>query len=126
MSGDDLGRYHVTNEVTDKYKFRTPPLRNVTLTAPYFHDGVAETLREAVVHHLKPLDLADKYEESGAFALNIDQVNSVSSVLARRIALSDQKITALLEFLKTLEDSQSETVERVIPQSVPSGLPISY
>ena len=33
QTGIDLGRYGITGELEDLYKFRTPPLRNVTLTA---------------------------------------------------------------------------------------------
>jgi cytochrome c peroxidase len=44
----DLGRFNVTGREEDKYKFRVPPLRNVALTGPYFHDGSVSSLREAV------------------------------------------------------------------------------
>ena len=44
----DLGRYAVTGRENDKYVFRVPSLRNVALTAPYFHDGSATTLPQAV------------------------------------------------------------------------------
>jgi cytochrome c peroxidase len=44
----DLGRYLVTRRETDKYVFKVPSLRNVALTAPYFHNGSARTLEEAV------------------------------------------------------------------------------
>jgi cytochrome c peroxidase len=44
----DLGRYNVTKRETDKHVFKVPSLRNVALTAPYFHDGSAKTLGEAV------------------------------------------------------------------------------
>lgn len=46
--GDDLGRATVTGEASDEYLFRVATWRNVSLTAPYFHDGSAETLEEAV------------------------------------------------------------------------------
>lgn len=46
--GADLGRYEVTGNPADRYVFRVAPLRNVELTYPYFHDGSAETLEEAV------------------------------------------------------------------------------
>lgn len=46
--GTDLGRYQVTGNPDDRYVFRVAPLRNVELTYPYFHDGSAETLEEAV------------------------------------------------------------------------------
>ena len=35
----DLGRYNVTKNEADKHVFKVPSLRNVALTAPYFHDG---------------------------------------------------------------------------------------
>lgn len=44
----DLGRYNVTGQESDKHKFKVPSLRNVALTAPYFHDGSVETLEKAV------------------------------------------------------------------------------
>ncbi len=44
----DLGRYNVTKDDADKHVFKVPSLRNVALTAPYFHDGSASTLEAAV------------------------------------------------------------------------------
>jgi cytochrome c peroxidase len=44
----DLGRYNVTKNESDKHMFKVPSLRNVALTAPYFHDGSAKTLPDAV------------------------------------------------------------------------------
>jgi cytochrome c peroxidase len=44
----DLGRYVVTQVPRDREVFRVPSLRNVAVTAPYFHDGRAATLEEAV------------------------------------------------------------------------------
>jgi cytochrome c peroxidase len=50
----DKGRFNVTKAPADMHKFKVPTLRNVALTAPYFHDGYAETLERAVelmAHH---------------------------------------------------------------------------
>jgi cytochrome c peroxidase len=44
----DLGRYYVTKAPRDRGVFRVPSLRNVAVTAPYFHDGRARTLADAV------------------------------------------------------------------------------
>jgi cytochrome c peroxidase len=44
----DLGRFNVTKDEADRYVFRVPSLRNVALTAPYFHDGSAPTLEKAI------------------------------------------------------------------------------
>ena len=45
---NDLGRAKITGNDEDRFKFKVPPLRNVVLTPPYFHDGQAETLVEAI------------------------------------------------------------------------------
>ncbi len=44
----DLGRMNITGKRSDKYVFKVPSLRNVAVTAPYLHDGQAETLGEAI------------------------------------------------------------------------------
>ena len=44
----DLGRFVVTNQASDRNVFKVPSLRNIALTAPYFHDGSAKTLDDAV------------------------------------------------------------------------------
>ena len=48
MRSVDYGRYNITNDPMDRYVFRVPGLRNIDLTAPYFHDGSIPTLSEAV------------------------------------------------------------------------------
>jgi len=45
---EDQGRYNVTKQEADRHVFKVPSLRNVSLTAPYFHDGSAATLEQAV------------------------------------------------------------------------------
>jgi cytochrome c peroxidase len=45
---DDRGRFEYTGDVTEKYMWRVPPLRNIARTAPYFHNGSVKTLPEAV------------------------------------------------------------------------------
>ena len=44
----DLGRFTVTGSADDRFVFRVPSLRNVAITAPYFHDGRARTLEQAI------------------------------------------------------------------------------
>jgi len=44
----DLGRFNITHNPEDRYLFKVAPLRNVALTGPYFHDGGASTLEQAV------------------------------------------------------------------------------
>ncbi len=48
VSSADYGRFNVTGNERDRFKFKVPSLRNVALTAPYLHDGRAATLEQAV------------------------------------------------------------------------------
>ena len=49
----DLGRYEMTGESSDKWRYRTPTLRNIDLTAPYMHDGSISTLEEVIRFYMK-------------------------------------------------------------------------
>jgi cytochrome c peroxidase len=53
--GIDYGRYNVTLDPGDLYKFRTPPLYNVAKTAPYSHSGAEYDLANAIRAHVDPL-----------------------------------------------------------------------
>lgn len=68
----DLGRFAVTKNEADKLVFKVPSLRNVTKTAPYFHDGKVATLEEAV-------RLMGKHQLG--LALKDDEVKSIVSFL---------------------------------------------
>ena len=49
----DKGRYRISRDSADLYKFRIPTLRNIELTAPYMHDGGIKTLDETIAHYSK-------------------------------------------------------------------------
>lgn len=68
----DLGRFNVTGLPQDRHRFRVPGLRNVELTAPYFHDASAKTLEDAV-RLMAEYQLAQPLEE--------DQVRLVTAFL---------------------------------------------
>ena len=53
MRTADLGRFTVTGKAQDRFVFRVPSLRNVAVTAPYFHDGRAQTLEQAIAEMAK-------------------------------------------------------------------------
>ncbi|PKO32661.1 MAG: cytochrome C peroxidase [Betaproteobacteria bacterium HGW-Betaproteobacteria-7] len=78
---EDMGRFKVTKLESDKYIFKTPVLRNVTLTAPYFHDGGVGNLAEAV-DQMAYLQLDKK--------LTNEEINNVLRFLT---TLADEKLT---------------------------------
>ena len=48
LTEEDNGRYKQTQAERDRHRFKVPGLRNIALTAPYFHDGTKQTIEEAV------------------------------------------------------------------------------
>ena len=101
------------------YQFRTPPLRNVSLTAPYFHSGAVASLEDAIALHLAP-PAASPYESKAEAARRA----SFSPMLRRGIALDGAERASLLAFLQSLEDDQAGNRGLIVPDGVPSGLPV--
>ncbi len=58
---NDEGRFLITKNEMDRYHFRVPPLRNVALTAPYFHSGAYETLDDVIEHYRNGSRAIDNY-----------------------------------------------------------------
>ena len=53
MTEEDNGRFKQTKTDRDKHRFKVPGLRNIALTAPYFHDGSIKTMKDAVDYMAK-------------------------------------------------------------------------
>lgn len=102
--GSDYGRFNVTLNYDDIYKFRTPPLQNVTKTAPYSHSGSVTNLTDAIQAHLDPLrryNGSDSTEvERGEF---YQRLKLWASEPVFAVSLDDQEIKSLVAFLSTLE-----------------------
>ena len=124
-SKTDLGRFYVTKNPNDKYRFRTSPLRNVTKTAPYFHNGYFDNLFDVIHHHNNPDQFKDEYNEDGSFKMNKVQIDSISRILINSPKLSDDEIYKIISFLQTLDFDFSEALlKKIVPEEVPSKLPI--
>lgn len=66
---EDLGRFAVTKDDDDKFKFKVPSLRNIGITGPYFHDGTKASLEE-VVRDMAWLQLGRKLTDDEAKSLS--------------------------------------------------------
>jgi cytochrome c peroxidase len=88
----DRGRFAVTQSESDDYVFRAPPLRNVELTAPYFHSGFIWDLRQAV-------------DVMGTAQLGAD--------------LTEAEMTAIVAFLRTLTGEQPIVEYPILPPHTP-------
>lgn len=80
----DKGRFDVTRDEDDKYKFKVPLLRNIELTGPYFHDGSIRSLDEVV-------------RKMAWHQLGVE--------------LKEEQVKDLVAFLKTLTDKERATSE---------------
>ncbi len=89
----DVGLYEVTQNPYDRWKYKTPGLRNVALTAPYMHNGSMSTLR----------DVIDFYDAGGV-------ANEGLSPLIRPLGLSAQEKEDLVRFLESLTGSNVDTL----------------
>lgn len=95
-----IGRVAVTGLRTDRLRFKVPVLRNIELTYPYFHDGSAKTLTEAV--------------------------NTMAWVQLNR-TFSEQGTEKVVAFLKTLTGKQPQIILPILPPSSPdTPLPVPF
>jgi cytochrome c peroxidase len=74
-----LGRFLVTRKDSDTASFKTPGLRNVLITGPYFHDGSQETLWDVSDHYNKGDGLKDPWldEDIEPLALTEDEIDDL-------------------------------------------------
>ncbi len=87
----DPGRYKVSKQDKDRGAFKTPTLRDVADSAPYFHTGSAATLEEAVKILV----------DGGIDNPHLDRTN------LQKADLSEQEIADLIEFLKSLDETET-------------------
>jgi len=131
----DLGRGELPNNDFYKFAFRVPPLRNVELTAPYFHNGSFATLESVVAHYndvpkslrsFDPATLPEAVRSSyHGDPVTIDSIMSTLDFRLRNpLLLTDAQQRELVAFLKSLTDPAARDLTGIAPASVPSGLPI--
>lgn len=89
----DAGRSLITKNPADRGKFMAPSLRNVSLTAPYMHDGRFKTLEETVEHYNSGLQRSDTLDPNLAKHLRYGG-----------LGLSKEEKADLVAFLKALTD----------------------
>ncbi len=140
---EDFGRERVTGDIADRFKFKTPSLRNVELTAPYGHAGAYASLEDIVRHYINPVGALFNYDQTQAAlpfradldALDFVVMNDLQRLEAiadaaraerrlRPVSMTDQEVADIVEFLKALTDPDSVDLSDDIPDAVPSGLSV--
>lgn len=136
---DDFGRERVTGDSGDRYKFRTPTLRNVVITGPWGHDGAYNTLIGMVRHHLDPKNGLNNYDVTQAVLPSRPDLDAVdfevyhdlgsrsdlaAAIEIEPVRLNNRQIELLIDFLQALTDPGSLDLRSTVPSRVPSGLPL--
>jgi cytochrome c peroxidase len=126
-----------SDALEDAYKFRTPSLRNVELTAPYGHNGAYPSLEGIIRHHLNPRQSLDMWTPELAQLPKAEKAQVVDFVIwqdRREMArqrraisiepndLNDGQISDLVAFMRALTGGNSRYGRLGRPQEVPSGL----
>jgi len=135
----DVGRMGATDLLADAYRFRTPSLRNVALTAPYGHNGAFATLEAMIRHHSDPRVSRATWQPAQAnlpavpwlaaadFAIRQDRLEMQrqrARLDIRPVTLSDSEIADLVAFLHALTGESVDDRPLGRPDHVPSGLPV--
>ncbi|RSK47022.1 cytochrome-c peroxidase [Hymenobacter rigui] len=100
----DPGRSGITNQASDRGKFKAPSLRNIAQTAPYMHDGRFQTLEQVLDHYNEHIQVTSPGVDPNVLLSNTPN--------GTRLDLTAQEKTQLVAFLKTLTDSTFLTDKR--------------
>lgn len=132
----DHGLGRETGLESDRFKFRTPSLRNVELSGPWLHNGAFDELEEVVRHHVDPATSLQQYSEDnlepevrGHFLDDADTISALLDTADERLApaasLTEDNIADIMAFMSALTDPASLNLLELVPDSVPSGLPVA-
>lgn len=99
LRSKDEGRFAIRKVAAMKGAFKTPTLRDIEITAPYYHDGSAATLRDVVDHYVRGGD---------------DRSNVSADV--RPLDLSEQDKQDLIAFMQALTGERTAFVPPQLPQ----------
>ena len=131
----DFGHADVNGSEFYRFAFRVAPLRNVELTAPYFHSGAYPTL-EAVVQHYNDVPVALRAYDVSQLAPELQAtyhgdpatINAVLERLAFQLQqplnLTEGEMREVVAFLRSLTDPSARDLSSLVPLAVPSGLPV--
>lgn len=120
----DYGRAKATGLAIDRFQFRTPPLRNVTRTGPWGHNGVFKSLEEVISHHFNPIPLmfAAQKDRPREAELAGRLLRYRSPILAEIYPMAPNDVRAVVAFLGALQSDPILSTDEALPKSVPSGM----
>ncbi|MEM6385302.1 MAG: cytochrome c peroxidase [Pseudomonadota bacterium] len=135
----DVGRMGESDRLEDAYRFRTPMLRNVALTAPYGHNGAYPTLDAIIRHHLDPIGAREAWQRADAqlpkapwlekvdFIVQTDRremARQANAIDIKPSTFDEDAVASLTAFLESLTGNSALKRPLGRPDVVPSGLSI--
>jgi cytochrome c peroxidase len=133
---EDFGLEQITGLRSDRYKFRSSPLRNAALQPAFFHNGAFARMEDAIRHHLDVEESMRHYNavEAGVapdlthrLASPEAMLEALDPLLKEPIRLNDREFRDLVSFVRDalLDDrARRRHLCPLIPDSVPSGMPL--
>jgi cytochrome c peroxidase len=132
-ANEDFGLEQFTGDPSDRYAFRTSPLRNVALQPAFMHNGAFVELDDAIRYHLNAVGGATTYTTHKLPADLQGPTGPLAPVLERLdprlrqpVQLSDEEFQSLVDFVRNgLLDPAAEPhrLRRLIPERLPGGRP---
>jgi len=135
-ANEDFGLEQISADPSDRYKFRTSPIRNVALQPTFMHNGAFTRLEDAIRHHLDVFTSARNYNPTAAgVAPDLrGPLGPIEPVLARidplvahPTHLTKHEFNCLVDFVRNglLDDgADPRNLRRLVPKRVPSGRPV--
>jgi cytochrome c peroxidase len=135
-ANEDFGLEQVTGDSSDRYKFRTSPIRNVALQPTFMHNGAFTRLEDAIRHHLDVFTSARNYNPAAAGVAEdlrgplgpIEPVLAlIDPLVAHPTQLTKAEFNWLVDFVRNglLDDgADARHLRRLAPKRVPSGRPV--
>ncbi len=135
----DTGRMAESDQLADRYRFRTPSLRNVELTSPYGHNGAYRSLEQIIRHHLDPATTRGDWQVSASMLPDVAWLNDTDLIITHDtremarynatldipgLVLDEEQVDALVAFMEALTGASARDTKNGVPDSVPSGLPV--
>jgi cytochrome c peroxidase len=132
---EDFGAEQISGQRSDRYKFRTSPLRNIALAPTFFHNGCFTRLEDAIRHHLDvaaSVRVYDPQRAGVAADLFLSQappqrvLQDLDPLVAQPLELSSGEFRDLVQFVRTGLLDPRATPQRLlelVPRELPSGLP---
>ncbi len=134
----DPGRFAETGDEDDLFRFRTPMLRNVALTAPYGHNGAYQTLDGIIRHHADPkealaqwtlrdaaLPTAPWIDDNARVTSDAERIEAIKDAIGiDPVQLTDREVKQLVAFLESLTGTTADARPMGPPTTVPSGLSV--